>query len=115
MIDIISFSYRKKPILRGVREFDCRPVRNPHAIAAHRSLDGREAAVRTYVLGDPKAQALVSDAVQIARQEEARNVNCNLGFGCVGGRHRSVAIAIMVYSTLHDAGLPVRLNHLALT
>lgn len=117
VVEIYSFSYRKRPLIRDgatVIEFDCRPIRNPHSIYAFRTRDGTDKMVAEYVMGDENAQRMLDRAVRLTRKNVTLKLPTALYFGCVGGRHRSVTLAEMTGQTLSKAGVLVRVSHLAL-
>jgi len=114
-VSVQSFSY-KRGLPRGVDiVLDCRFLQNPHWIPELRPMDGRDQAVADYVSQDPRfdaflerVQALV-DLVLPAHKDEGKSY-ISIGFGCTGGRHRSVFLAetmatSLAASTAKQAGL----------
>ena len=77
---------------------DVRLLDNPYWVEELRPLDGRDAKVREYVLGQPAAQELLDNLERTLRdaiphyREHGRS-QLIVAFGCTGGRHRSVAMA----------------------
>jgi len=115
-VSVQSFSY-KRGVPRGLDlMFDCRFLRNPHWDEALRPEDGRNPAVAEFVAADPRYadfMARVSDLLLFllpAQIEEGKS-HVTVGFGCTGGRHRSVAVAEKMAETLAAAGWQVSKRH----
>jgi len=79
--------------------YDCRGLVNPHHSMALRALNGKDRKVQDYIRKDPKHKELM-DRV-LAEIENGKTY----GFGCHGGRHRSVAMVEMVRERLSRRGL----------
>jgi UPF0042 nucleotide-binding protein len=107
-IKIISFGFKYGKAPEGPFVFDCRKLRNPHSDPKLRDLTGLDAEVQEYVRRDPAAQALLRLAIVTARDGDT------IAFGCVGGRHRSVAIAEKVAATLAAFDYKVEVEHTAM-
>lgn len=111
-----SFSY-KRGAPRGLDiMFDCRFLRNPHWDKDLRVKTGLNEAVQSYVAEDEKfapfcSQILgLADLVVPAHKAEGRS-HLSIGFGCTGGRHRSVTMAENVCKELHLRGWHVTIRH----
>jgi UPF0042 nucleotide-binding protein len=96
--------------------FDVRFLRNPFFIPDLKPLTGEDPRVRTYVLDDPDAIAflgLVEGMLKflIPLFERERRSYLTIAFGCTGGRHRSVALAIRLQDSLASMGHEVTLVH----
>ncbi len=96
--------------------FDVRFLRNPFFIPDLKPLTGEDPRVRTYVLEDPDAIAflgLVEGMLKflIPLFERERRSYLTIAFGCTGGRHRSVALAIRLQDSLASMGHEVTLVH----
>jgi hypothetical protein len=77
---------------------DTRFLDNPYWVEELRPLDGRAAAVRAYVLGQPAANESLDNLERtlrplVPRYHERGRMELMLAFGCTGGRHRSVVLA----------------------
>ncbi|MEM9342281.1 MAG: RNase adapter RapZ [Pseudomonadota bacterium] len=115
-ISIDSFSYK-----RGLPQdldtvFDVRFLANPHWEPDLRPLDGRNPRVASHVEADPRFPAFfsrVSDLVLslLPAYLAEGKTHLGIGFGCTGGRHRSVAVAEKLAKTLADAGWQVSIRH----
>lgn len=115
-VSIHSFSY-KRGVPHGLdMMFDVRFLANPHWQPELREFDGREAAVQRYVASDTRYEGFfdrVRDLVLFvlpAHVEEGK-AHLAIGFGCTGGKHRSVTLAEKLAATLAEAGWPVSIRH----
>ena len=115
-ISLQSFSY-KRGTPRGVdMMFDCRFLRNPYWDKDLRSKNGLNAAVQAYVGEDknftPFRKKILefADFVIPAHIVEGRS-HLTIGFGCTGGKHRSVTIVEVVRKDLQLRGWHVTIRH----
>jgi len=96
--------------------FDVRFLRNPFFVPDLKPLPGDDPRVRTYVLTDPDAIALIVQLENLLKfliplyQREHRSY-LTIAIGCTGGRHRSVAIAGRLRESVSALGLDVILKH----
>ncbi len=115
-VSIQSFSYKFGAPHDADMVLDCRFLRNPYWEPELRGLDGRDAAIRDYVSGDPMFDAFfgrLSDMVELllpAYKKEGKAHFC-VALGCTGGRHRSVTVAEMLAAHISKAGWPVTIRH----
>jgi hypothetical protein len=77
---------------------DGRFLENPYWIEELRPLDGTDARVRDYVLGQPPAVEALDNLERtlrplVPRYRERGRMELMVAFGCTGGRHRSVVLA----------------------
>jgi UPF0042 nucleotide-binding protein len=115
-VAIHSFSY-KRGLPRGIDTvFDCRFLRNPYWVDDLRPLDGRDPRVAAHVAGDPRFADFfahvrgLADLLLPAHVEEGK-AHLAIGFGCTGGRHRSVTVADRLAKALAVAGWQVSTRH----
>ena len=115
-LSVQSFSY-KRGVPRSVdMVFDVRFLRNPHWDATLRPLAGLDARVADYVAQDPRFDAFfdrMAEMVELllpAFQEEGKS-HLSIGFGCTGGKHRSIAVAERLAKRLADAHWRVSIRH----
>ncbi len=115
-VTLHSFSY-KRGLPRSMDiVMDCRFLRNPHWEEALRNLDGRDAAVASYVAADPRFDAFFTrvkslvDLVLPAHKDEGK-AHLSIGFGCTGGQHRSVALTEAMALALAQGGWHVSKRH----
>jgi UPF0042 nucleotide-binding protein len=86
---------------------DVRLLDNPYWVEELRPLDGRDARVRDYVLGQPAARDLLDNLERTLRNaiphyRERGRSQLVVAFGCTGGRHRSVAMAREMANRLNN-------------
>ncbi len=115
-LSVHSFSY-KRGVPRGLdMVFDARFLRNPHWEPALRALDGRDPAVANYVAEDERFAPFfdrIQDLVTFllpAYGEEGKS-HLAIGFGCTGGKHRSVALTERLAKALAHNGWQVSIRH----
>ena len=115
-VSVQSFSY-KRGLPRGLDiVLDCRFLRNPHWDAALRPLDGRNKEVADYVAADPRFDdffARLSSLIALvlpAHKDEGKSY-LSIGFGCTGGKHRSVFVAERMAEALAQEGWQVSKRH----
>lgn len=115
-LSLHSFSY-KRGVPRGIdMMFDCRFLDNPHWQPDLRPLTGRDRPVQDHVAGDPRFAEFmerVSGMILFllpAHVQEGRS-HLSVGFGCTGGKHRSVTITEKLAQVLAEAGWPVSIRH----
>ena len=97
-VTVLSFGYKYGLPSDADHVADCRFLPNPYWIPELKSLNGKDAAVRDYVLGLPGADDFVTGYVAALLpvldgygRENKRHAT--IALGCTGGKHRSVAIA----------------------
>ena len=115
-ISVQSFSY-KRGVPRGVdMMFDCRFLRNPYWDKGLSDQNGLSTAVQAYVSTDKnflpfrKQVLALAELVIPAHQAEGRSY-LSIGFGCTGGKHRSVTMAEKLRKDLQLSGWHVSMRH----
>lgn len=92
--------------------FDLRFLPNPFYIEELNELSGHDEAVREYIMENETSRKTLNkineflDVVIPAIRESGRHT-VNIGFGCTGGRHRSITFAILVGDHLRKQGYQV--------
>lgn len=115
-VSVHSFSY-KRGLPRGLdMVLDCRFLRNPYWEEELRQLDGRAAEVSDYIRADARFEAFRGRVKALAllllpAYEAEGKAYLSIGFGCTGGRHRSVAMAETLASGLAEEGWQVSIRH----
>ena len=115
-ISLKSFSY-KRGLPRGAdMTFDCRFLKNPHWQDELRDKTGLDHSVRKFVLSDPKSSEFIKRVTKLLLfllpefKKEGKS-SVEIGFGCTGGIHRSVAVTETVAKVLADLGWNVSIKH----
>jgi RNase adapter protein RapZ len=115
-VSVQSFSY-KRGVPRGLDlVFDVRFLQNPHWQPDLRPLTGLDAEVAAHIAQDPRYEgflARVTDLLTFLLPAYAAEGKAHLavGFGCTGGRHRSVALTETVAKALAAGGWRVSIRH----
>ncbi len=96
--------------------FDVRFLRNPNFVADLKPLTGEDPRIQSYVLDDANTKPLLAqlDALfrfLIPQFERERRSYLTIAIGCTGGRHRSVAIALLLRERLADFGHVATVRH----
>lgn len=96
--------------------FDVRFLQNPFFVPDLKPLTGEDPKVRSYVLADPDAIAFIGQLEGLFKFlvplfERERRSYVNVGIGCTGGRHRSVAIAGRLQESFAAIGYQATVTH----
>ncbi len=116
-LQVISFGFKHGVPLEADLVFDVRFMENPFYRPEMRQLNGRDQAVREFVLQQPVTERFLSFlhdfyAFAIPAYQAEGKSRVTTAIGCTGGVHRSVAIAEAVADDLRAQGLgPVRVWH----
>jgi UPF0042 nucleotide-binding protein len=115
-VHVISFGYKYGVPKEADLVFDLRFLPNPYFEEHLCHLSGQDPEVTNYILkGEPGAGFLgqLLDFLTFTLPLYAREGRYRLTvtFGCTGGRHRSVAVAESVFTTLRNLGYQVSLEH----
>ena len=115
-ITVESFSYKRGLPQDLDTAFDVRFLANPHWVEELRPLDGRDARVSDYVTADKRFPAFYDHVLELvlmllpAYLDEGKT-HLSIGFGCTGGRHRSVTLAENLGQSLAERGWQVSIRH----
>ncbi len=115
-ISIHSFSY-KRGLPQGLdMAFDCRFLRNPHWEPELRPFTGLDGQVSQYVAADKRYDAFVKHIMGLLGLVlpgclEEGKAHFSIGFGCTGGKHRSVALTEAVAAALAKNSWRVSIRH----
>lgn len=115
-VSLVTFGYKFGVPYDIDLLFDVRFLRNPFFIPDLKPLTGEDPRVRAYVLADPDAIAFIGQLegffkFLIPLFERERRSYVNVGIGCTGGRHRSVAIAGRLQESFSVLGYQVTVSH----
>jgi RNase adapter protein RapZ len=115
-ISLLTFGYKYGVPYDIDLLFDVRFLRNPYFVPDLKPLPGDDPRVRTFVLTDPDAIALIGQLEGLLKflipffEREQRSY-LTIAVGCTGGRHRSVAIAGRLQESLQALGYDVAVKH----
>jgi RNase adapter protein RapZ len=115
-ISLVTFGYKFGLPYDIDLLFDVRFLRNPFFVPDLKPLTGEDPRVRNYVLTDPDAVAFIGQLEGLFKFliplfERERRSYVNVGIGCTGGRHRSVAIAGRLQEMFPALGYQVTVAH----
>ena len=115
-INIMSFGYKYGIPLEADMVFDMRFIPNPFYIPHLKELTGNNRKVREYVMNMEISNSFRDSVFNMLEYMipgfiKEGKPQLNVAFGCTGGRHRSVTMAIILNELLTDAGYRVRLSH----
>ena len=115
-VNVISFSYRYGLPETADQIFDMRFAKNPHWDDGLRAQTGLDKDVATFIAADPVASDVLHHIKHILSETLARirhegRPHVTIGFGCTGGRHRSVWGARQIAGWVAEQGYPVELTH----
>jgi UPF0042 nucleotide-binding protein len=115
-VNVLSFGYKYGLPVDADLVVDCRFLPNPHWIPELRSMTGRDAPVRDYVLAQRGAKEFLDAYTEVLRllaegyEREGKHY-VTLAVGCTGGKHRSVAMTEQLAARLRDEGIEVQVAH----
>jgi UPF0042 nucleotide-binding protein len=106
---VTSFGYKYGLPLDADLVFDVRFLRNPYYSDTLRDLDGRNAVVASFVMGDDGAEDFLASVKNLLytflpRYELEGKAYISIAVGCTGGQHRSVVIAEEFVNMVRDMG-----------
>jgi UPF0042 nucleotide-binding protein len=116
LISLLSFGYRYGVPPDADLVFDVRFLPNPNFVPAYKPLTGKDRRVAKYVFAFPQAKEFMNRIVKLLLYllphyiREGKSY-LTIGFGCTGGRHRSVAIAQAVREKLAGSKYEVKISH----
>jgi len=115
-IELISFGYARGIPLEADLIVDVRFLPNPHYDPALREQDGRTCEVQEAVQAERETRDILMRCFEwletlVARLEKTDRAYLKMGFGCTGGKHRSVAAATLMERRLRDGGYSPRVLH----
>ena len=111
-----SFGYKYGMPAEADFTFDMRFIPNPFYKEGMRTLTGKDEAVMDYVFADENARFFADELIKMLERLKPAYIregkpNLNVAFGCTGGQHRSVAMAISIADRLREIGESVTLRH----
>jgi RNase adapter protein RapZ len=116
LVAFVSFGYKFGVPTDADLMFDVRFLPNPHFVPKLRKYTGRDPKVRKYIQSFPQTgeflqriQSLL--AYLIPHYIEEGKSYLTIGFGCTGGKHRSVMMAEWMKHALEKKGFATRVVH----
>lgn len=115
-VTIVTFGYKYGVPYELDLLFDLRFLPNPHFVHELKPFTGEDPRVREFVLGKPSSGEFLARLVDflgylLPRYRSEGKSYLTIGFGCTGGRHRSVAVSLAVADRLRQLGYDVNLKH----
>jgi UPF0042 nucleotide-binding protein len=116
VITLVTFGYKFGVPYDIDLLFDLRFLPNPHFVPELRALTGEDPAVREYIMERPDAGEFLRRLEEfleylLPRYRSEGKSYLTIAFGCTGGRHRSVAISLLVADRLRERGYEVNVKH----
>lgn len=115
-ITIVTFGYKFGTPYDVDLLFDLRFLPNPHFVPELRPLTGEDRRVRDYVMAKPESKEFLERLVGFLEyllpqyRSEGKSY-LTIGFGCTGGKHRSVSLALLTAERLRAGGHEVNIKH----
>lgn len=115
-VNFMSFGFKYGPPFDCDLIIDVRFLPNPHHVEELRCKTGQDSEVKKYVLESNEAKEFLKryyDLLQflLPLYIFEGKAYLNIGVGCTGGKHRSVAIAEALHSKLNSSDYFLSVNH----
>jgi UPF0042 nucleotide-binding protein len=116
LISVVSFGYRFGIPTDADLVFDVRFLPNPHFVPKFRPFSGKDARVARYIRSFPQTGEFLRRIERLLLYliphyiREGKSY-LTIGFGCTGGRHRSVTMAEAVVKALARRGYSAKVVH----
>ncbi|MFA5073511.1 MAG: RNase adapter RapZ [Nitrospirota bacterium] len=116
IITLLTFGYKFGVPYDLDLLFDVRFLPNPHFEPDLRPLSGEEQQVQDYILARPDSREFLERLLEfitylMPRYQQEGKSYLTIGFGCTGGRHRSVAVSLLIAERLRKSGHEVNIKH----
>ncbi len=119
-IDVVSFGFKFGVPIDVDVMFDVRCLKNPFYVPALRNLTGNDEEIREFVFSQEAAKQffekqaeLIDFSLPLYIREGKSHLT--IGYGCTGGKHRSVAFANAMYNHIKTNGYSVTVHHRDIT
>lgn len=116
VITLVTFGYKYGVPYDVDLLFDLRFLPNPHFVPELRPYTGEDPRVREYIMARPdsaefleRLQGFIEYLLPRYRSEGKSYLT--IGFGCTGGRHRSVTVSLLIAERLRQSGHDVNIKH----
>ena len=115
-ITLVTFGYKFGAPYDLDLMFDLRFLPNPHFIRELRPFTGEDPKIQTFILSRPDSEEFLTrlqDFLEylLPRYRSEGKSYLTIGFGCTGGKHRSVAVSLMIAERLRKSGYEVNIKH----
>jgi len=116
VITLVTFGYKYGVPYDLDLLFDLRFLPNPHFVTQLRPLTGEDERVREYIMARPDSAEFLTRLLEfleylLPRYRSEGKSYLTIGFGCTGGRHRSVGLSLLVADRLRESGYEVNVKH----
>jgi len=116
VITLLTFGYKFGVPYDLDLLFDLRFLPNPHFVPELRPYTGEDPRVREYIMSKPDSVEFLARLkgfieYLLPRYRSEGKSYLTIGFGCTGGRHRSVAVSLMIAEWLRQNGYDVIIKH----
>jgi len=116
VITLLTFGYKFGVPYDLDLLFDLRFLPNPHFVPELRPYTGEDARVREYIMAQTDSVEFLARLREfieylLPRYRTEGKSYLTIGFGCTGGRHRSVAVSLMIAERLRQSGYDVIIKH----
>lgn len=115
-VNFLSFGFKHGLPLDCDLVADVRFLKNPHYVESLKDLTGMDPAVREYVFSSPEASEFVTRYTDLLnfllpKYQFEGKAYMNIGIGCSGGKHRSVAIAEALAKAIDPKRYLISIRH----
>jgi len=116
VITLLTFGYKFGVPYDLDLLFDLRFLPNPHFVPELRPCTGEDTRVREYIMAQTDSVEFLARLREfieylLPRYRTEGKSYLTIGFGCTGGRHRSVAVSLMIAERLRQSGYDVIIKH----
>lgn len=116
IVNLVSFGFKYGAANEADLIFDVRCLPNPFYLPELKNKTGLDAEVRDYVMSHDAAKTLrakLEDLTEFLLPLYVKEGKSQLviGFGCTGGKHRSVTFVENMRDFLEERGIKVRVSH----
>jgi len=116
LVSCLSFGFKNGVPLDADLVFDVRFLPNPHFVAEFRKKTGKDPKVAEYVRSFPQTVEFLGRVTELMLYLLPHYVGegksyLTVAFGCTGGQHRSVMMAVEMAKRLRSAGYRVKALH----
>jgi len=116
IVTIVTFGYKYGAPYDLDLMFDLRFLPNPHFVPELKAYTGEDPRVRAHVMSRPDSGEFLNKLEEfleylLPRYSSEGKSYLTIGFGCTGGRHRSVTLALIVAERLRQCGYEVNVKH----